>query len=165
MMTRFFPVWRRFAVAAAGMALSALPVQAQTPGTAEKPDLEKAKAYITESEGKWVDSIVSGRPEDLNRILADDFLGVDPEGNLYDKPTMLGEIVEAPKYYSANKLNAVKVRFFNDTMAVAQGDETFDRNLGQPQRGRFVFTDTWLFRNGTWQVVATESVTVLEPKK
>jgi hypothetical protein len=58
----------------------------------------------------------------------------------------------------------VKVRFFGDT-AVAQGSESWERRTGKPRLGRFVWTDTWVRRNGHWQIVAAEDLIIPEPKK
>jgi hypothetical protein len=49
----------------------------------------------------------------------------------------------------------VRVRFYGDT-AIAQGDETWERRSSE--RGRFVWIDTWLRRNGLWQIVAAEDL-------
>jgi hypothetical protein len=69
---------------------------------------------------------------------------------------------EAPKEFISNHLNDVKVRFFGDT-AVAQGNESWVRRTVTPLNGRFVWTDTWLHRNGKWQIVASEDLIVPEP--
>jgi hypothetical protein len=53
-------------------------------------------------------------------------LGVDPDGNLYEKAKMVADTREAPKEFISNHLNDVKVRFFGDT-AVAQGNESWVR--------------------------------------
>ncbi len=70
---------------------------------------------------------------------------------------MLADTRNAPKYFRSNQLNEVRVRFFGNT-AVAQGYETWERRSGQPRRGRFVWTDTWVKRNGQWQIVAAEDL-------
>jgi hypothetical protein len=44
-----------------------------------------SKRYILESERQWADSVATGDTGAAKRILADDFVGVDPEGNFYDK--------------------------------------------------------------------------------
>jgi aminopeptidase C len=49
----------------------------------------------------------------------------------------------------------VKVRFYGNT-AIAQGSESWEKRSGE--RGRFVWTDTWLLRNGHWQIVAAEDL-------
>jgi hypothetical protein len=56
------------------------------------------------------------------------------------------------------------VRFYGDT-AVAQGNESWVRRVREPRRGRFVWTDTWIRRNGRWQIVAAEDLIVAEPTK
>jgi hypothetical protein len=46
---------------------------------------------------------------------------------------------------------------------VAQGDESWVRRTGTPLRARFVWTDTWILRNGKWQIVASEDLIAPEP--
>ena len=115
--------------------------------------------YIVQSEREWAESVATGETAILENILADDFVGVDPKGRVYDKAAMLSETKDAPKYFVSNRLNQVKVRFFGDTV-VAQGDETWERRTGE--RGRFVWTDTWVKRNGKWQIVAAEDLVAPE---
>ena len=91
----------------------------------------------------------------VERILADDFLGVDPKGTLYDKAKMIADTRNAPQCFVSNRVNEVKVRFYGDT-AIAQGDESWERRTGE--RGRFAWTDTWIRRNGRWQIVAAEDL-------
>src|SRR5262245_65152528 len=122
----------------------------------------EAERYIKESESQWAESVANGDASVVERILADDFLGVDPDGNLYEKAKMVADTREAPKEFISNHLNDVKVRFFGDT-AVAQGNESWARRTRTPLRGRFVWTDTWLLRNGAWQIVASEDLIAPEP--
>ena len=115
----------------------------------------EAEPYIIESERQWAESVASGDTGPVERILANDFLGVDPKGNLYDKAKMISDTHEAPKFFISNRLNRVKVRFYGDT-AIAQGSESWERRTGE--RGRFVWTDTWIRRHGRWQIVAAEDL-------
>ena len=75
------------------------------------------------------------RQSAIERILADDFIGVDPKGRLYSKQEMINETRNAPKYFVSNRLNDVKVRFYGST-AIAQGSETWEKRSGE--RGRFI---------------------------
>ena len=125
----------------------------------QKRDYREAERYIVESERLWAESVATGDASTVERILADDFVGVDPKGKLYKKAEMVADTRNAPKYFVSNRLNDVKVRFYGDT-AVAQGDETWERRSGE--RGRFVWTDTWVYRNGKWQIVAAEDLTAPE---
>jgi ketosteroid isomerase-like protein len=123
-------------------------------------DLKEAELYITDSERQWAESVANGDKTVVERILADDFIGVDPKGQLYDKAKMVSETADGPKYFASNHLNDVKVRFYGDT-AIAQGNESWERRNGV--RGRFVWTDTWVRRDGQWQIVAAEDLTAPEP--
>ena len=42
-----------------------------------KIDYEKAEQYIKESEKQWAEAVASGDSTVIQRILADDFIGVD----------------------------------------------------------------------------------------
>jgi ketosteroid isomerase-like protein len=98
-------------------------------------DQKEAERYIVDSERQWAESVANGDTTVLERILADDFVGVDPKGPFYDKAKMIADTREAPKYFASNHLNAVKVRFYGDT-AVAQGQ----RDMGAAERR------TWTLR-------------------
>ena len=106
---------------------------------ARRYDAEEGQRYIVERERQWAESVASGDTTVLERILTDDFVGVDPEGRSYDKAKMIADTREAPKYFASNHLNDVKIRFYRDS-AGAQGNETWERRSGE--RGRFVWTDT-----------------------
>ena len=126
-----------------------------------KPSDQKAdELYIRDSERQWAESVASGDASVVERILANDFIGVDPHGQLYDKTKMISHTREGAKFFASNRLNEVKIRFYGDT-AVAQGSESWERRTGE--RGRFVWTDTWLRRNDRWEIVAAEDLTVPEP--
>ena len=133
---------------------------AQSPRRAGRASVER---YIRESEAQWAESVATGDTSAIQRILSDDFIGTDPKGNLYDKAQMIADTKDAPKYFVSNHLDQVKIRFFGNT-AVAQGSESWVRRDGE--RGRFVWTDTWVLRNGRWQIVAAEDLIAapLSPK-
>ena len=107
---------------------------------AQQSSTADVERYIRESERQWAESVANGDASVVERILADDFLGVDPDGSFYEKAKMVADTREAPKEFISNRLNDVKVRFFGDT-AVAQGNESWVRRTVTPLRGRFVWTE------------------------
>ena len=123
-------------------------------------DHKETERYILDSERQWAESVATGDTSAIERILADDFIGVDPKGRLYTKRQMIDDTRNAPKYFVSNQLNDVKVRFYGNT-AIAQGSETWEKRSSE--RGRFVWTDTWLQRNGRWKIVAAEDL--IAPEK
>lgn len=122
---------------------------------AQRYDQKEAEHYIIESEREWAESVASGDTSVVERILANDFVGVDPKGKHHNKADMISNTRNGPKYFVSNHVNDVKVRFYGDT-AIAQGDESWQRHTGD--RGRFVWTDSWIRRNGHSQIVAAEDL-------
>jgi len=123
------------------IALTALLMATSACASGRGYDQAEAERYIRESESQWAASVASGDQKVVERILADDFLGVDPDGGTYDKTTMVAMTKDGPKDFVSNHLDEVKIRFYGNA-AVAQGSETWERRSGSPLHGRFVWTDT-----------------------
>ena len=140
-------------IASVAVLASAAPVAAKCTAAGSQPP--RALRYICDSERAWAESVATGNPSAVIRILANDFIGVSPEGKLYRKAEMVAETATAGKVFASNVIGDVLVRFYGN-MAIAQGSETWTRKSGE--KGRWVWTDTWLMRNGRWQIVAAEDL-------
>ena len=62
--------------------------------------------------------------------------------------------------YVSSKLEYVNYRHFGDTV-LAQGQESVQRKDGKPDL-RLIWTDVWLWRNGKWQIVASQDSVLLK---
>ena len=142
----------RLTAAAAGLVFAS-PLAAKC--TAIGPHPASALKYICDSERAWAESVATGDASTVKRILADDFIGIDPEGNRYGKAKMVADTGTAGKYFSSNEIGDIVVRFYGD-VAIAQGSEGWTRKTGE--KGRWVWTDTWLKRSGRWQIEAAEDL-------
>lgn len=123
-------------------------------------DQTRAEAEIRETERAWAQVAVTGDPTIIDRIFADDFLGVSPDGVQYSKREFIEDTKANPLGFTSNELHEIKFRFFGNG-AVAQGDETFTRKSGE--QGRFVWTDVLVRRDGRWQIVAAQDVVAPAP--
>ena len=121
-------------------------------------DHARDRAYIKQSESDWAESVVSNDVNILERILADDFVGVDIDGSHYTKADAIKDFRTHPSEFASNHLDGVEIRFYGDA-AVAQGSESWKKKDGTP--GKFIWTDTWVKRDGKWQVVAAEDLVPL----
>jgi hypothetical protein len=65
---------------------------------AKHSDQKEAELYIKDSERQWAESVASGDASVVERILADDFSGVDPRGRSYDKAKMVAETRDGPRF-------------------------------------------------------------------
>jgi|SRR6185295_6829905 len=81
--------------------------------------------------------------------------GTTPSGKRYSKPT-------TPEKPSARdcKLGEVKIRFFGDNLAIAYGSESRVKTSkdAKDEVETLIWTDTWLKRNGRWQIIAAEDL-------
>jgi ketosteroid isomerase-like protein len=122
---------------------------------ASNTDRARDRAYIRQAESDWAESVATRDASVPERILSEDFVGVDVDGAHYSKADAIKEYRSRPSNYTSNHLNQVEIRFYGDT-AVAQGDESWQKKDGSS--GRYVWTDTWVRREGTWRIVAAEDL-------
>jgi hypothetical protein len=134
---------------AVALALFVAPAAAQPYSRAE------AEKYISDAEAAWVAAEVKGDPSVAQRILADDYVGVFPDGTIASKADAVAEFTPANASLTGH-LDYVHVRFFGDT-AVAQGKETDTRPVSSPYpNGSLIFTDVFVRRDGQWRLVNSE---------
>jgi hypothetical protein len=128
-------------------------------GSADDPTVK----FVIAIEAKWASSSCSPQPE-LKAVIADDFQGTATDGHRYDKAEA---IATDPKVVARDcQLGEVKVRFFGDSIAIAYGAENRIRKAegGNEARRCQVWTDTWLKRNGQWQIVAAQDTVIPCPQ-
>lgn len=119
-------------------------------------DRSSDRAYIRQAESDWAESTATNDVSVLERIMADDFVGVDIDGSHDSKASAIMDYRTKPSEFVFNHLNDVEIRFYGET-AVAQGNEGWKKKMGGTT-GKFVWTDTWIRRSGNWQVVAAEDL-------
>jgi hypothetical protein len=112
----------------------------------------EAEQYIQSSEAAWAESVGTNDGSVVERILAEDCVWV-LDGKILTKSEAVADAKNGPGDFLSDHLDYAHVRFFGDT-AVVQGSETWTRKGGR--KGRFLWTDTWLRRNGKWQIIAAE---------
>jgi hypothetical protein len=141
---------------AASLAFS-LSTQAQTSRWAAADD-PLAKSLI-EMERKWAESGCT--PNDIEKtLLAEDFYGTAPNGTHYSRKESIANSSNQKTLENACTMFEVKVHFFGDNMAVLYGSESALRTEtdGRKHTVKLTWTDTWLKRDGKWQIVAAQDM-------
>ena len=110
-------------------------------------------------EKMWAESNCSPQP-DLEDVFADEFQGTAPDGSRYGKEEAMSTNLENPDRQCL--FGEVRIQFFGETVAVAYGNESSIRKGedGKEFLRCLVWTDTWLKRNGIWQIIAAQDVVV-----
>jgi uncharacterized protein (TIGR02246 family) len=134
-----------------------LPIQAQKARWGS-PNEETVKKII-EMEAMWASSDCAPQPN-LKDVIADDFQGTAPDGHRYGKASAIATD-DAARSRDC-QLGVVTVQFFGDALAVAYGNEssTARDKEGISSRHCLAWTDTWLKRDGKWQIIAAQDTVV-----
>jgi hypothetical protein len=117
-----------------------------------------AKSLI-EMERQWSEEACTHRLVQQT-VLADDFEGTSPEGKLYSKPEAIEDAKTSKTQVRNCHLNDAKVRLFGDNIAIVYGSESSIRKGidGKESARVLTWTDTWLKRNGKWQIIAVQDM-------
>jgi uncharacterized protein (TIGR02246 family) len=90
----------------------------------------------------------------LDRIYADDFIGIGPSGTVRAKPQVIADFTSGDLKFQSITTDEVQVRVYGDTV-VETGRSTMDgRDKGKtvPRDNRF--TRVWVKQEGRWRLVA-----------
>ena len=100
----------------------------------------------------------------LNRIYADDFIGIGPSGTLRTKPQVLSDFTSGDLKFQSITTDEVQIRVYANT-AVETGRSTIvgqDKGKVVPRDNRF--TRVWVKQQGRWRLVANHYSTLVAEK-
>jgi hypothetical protein len=126
-------------------------------------ELSAAQEGITQEEllrrsQELFDSLVTGNKEPWKKYYAEDAIYFDEKGRNMDKAALVADIAPLPPGYSGQiKVGKAVSRIIGDTAIVSYDLDETETIFGQNLSARYHQTDTWLRRNGAWQIVATQA--------
>jgi hypothetical protein len=142
----------------ASSCISAAPAQTIGNGRWADPN-DPVALQLIDVERKW--AVLECEPTNVvNGYLAEDFVGTSPEGPLYTKADYLSDPQPAPGSVHGCKLLSARVRFYGDNLAMIYGSETSVRKdkAGKDYNRHLIWTDTWVKRDGKWQIIAVQDM-------
>ena len=135
------------------MAAIALLVSAQN-------DKNSVTQTLLQIEHDWSEADTHKDAAALNRILADDWMGIDFEGTLLTKPQALAGIDSGSGSLESTVLGDMKVRIYGTTAIVTVTDTEKSEYHGKDSSGKYLWTDVFVLRDGRWQAVSSQSTRV-----
>jgi hypothetical protein len=101
------------------------------------------------------DAVAAGDQAPWKKYFADDSMYFDEKGRSMDKTALVSDITPLPTGYSGNiKLVKAKSHIEGDTAILSYDLDETETIFGQNMTARYHGTDTWMYRNGQWQIVA-----------
>lgn len=135
------------------------------PGTARANGAEEKMTQdeLVRRTQELFDAVAPGNQEPWKKYYADDCLFADEKGRQMDKTKLLADISPMPKGYSGTikVVNPVS-RIIGDTAILSYDCDETETVFGQHLTARYHGTDTWLRRNGIWQIVASQTMRYYE---
>jgi hypothetical protein len=120
-------------------------------------------AVITETElvrrtQELYDAVVPGNQAPWKKYFADDSIFADEKGRTMDKTKLVADITPMPAGYSgAIKIEQVQSRIYDNVAILSYDANETETIFGQKLSARYHVTDTWLRRDGNWQIIASQA--------
>jgi uncharacterized protein (TIGR02246 family) len=144
----------RWTLAIAILALTLTPIalgQKQSAGKNQRSSVEQA---IRELDNERIQAQIGADAAALDRIYAEDFIGVGPSGTVRTKAQVISDFTSGALRFQSITTEAVQVRVYENT-AVETGLSTMvgqDKGQAVPRDTRF--TRVWVKQQGHWRLVA-----------
>ena len=139
-----------------GLVLSAaVPVQAKQPKTDSDAAIPQTLQAI---EQDWLNAEKNHDAAAFEKLVADDWIAISPEGKSETKAERAAEIKTA--HVVSATLGDMKVRVFGDTAVVTGTDDEITMTDGKKSSDHYVWTDVFLKRNEKWLAVASQTAQI-----
>jgi uncharacterized protein (TIGR02246 family) len=115
---------------------------------------KSAERAIRQVDHERIQAQIGADAAALDRIYADDFIGVGPSGTVRTKPQVLSDFTSGSLRFQSITTDEVQVRVYGNT-AVETGRSTMigqDKGKAVPRDNRF--TRVWVKQQGRWRLVA-----------
>jgi hypothetical protein len=104
-----------------------------------------------------LDAVIAGDKRPWQEMYAADAIIFDEKGRLMDKKALVADIEPLPKGYSGSlKLVRPKSHIGGDVAILSYDSDETEGVFGQKLTARYHTTDTWLYRDGRWQIAASQ---------
>jgi ketosteroid isomerase-like protein len=122
--------------------------------TARRNQNTSVERVIRQLDSERIQAQIAANAVALNRIYADDFIGIGPSGTVRTKPQVLSDFTSGELKFQSITTDDVRVRVYGNTV-VETGRSTMigqDKGKAVPRDNRF--TRVWIKDGGRWRLVA-----------
>jgi ketosteroid isomerase-like protein len=127
------------------------------PAHAGFPHHESVHKEIEGLELDWRQAQLSNNVTEVDRLLADDYLGINANGTLETKADELTRRRSGSFHITQLDLSDIKVRIYGDTAVVTSKADVIGKNGDRDISGRYRYTRVYSNRDGQWRIVSFEA--------
>jgi ketosteroid isomerase-like protein len=119
-----------------------------------------AESELLKLEKDFAQAVVSNDAEAIGKFLSDDWVIIDPDGNVIDKARFLGVIKSGQLTHEMMESEEAKVRSYGDSAVVMAIMKSKGKFAGQEFATRERASDVFVKRDGHWQCVFSQLTTL-----
>jgi ketosteroid isomerase-like protein len=124
-----------------------------------------ADQELIKLENDWGDALVKHDWAFLDRILADDYIWTDPDGNSWTKTELLASLKSGEDVITSAVTEGIRVRIYGDAAVVRGRTTVKEQYKGKDISGEYRWTDMWVKDYaGRWRCVADHSSKIISQK-
>jgi ketosteroid isomerase-like protein len=138
-----------------GLLVAGSTIKAEGAGASAASGVEKA---LIQMEKDWANAGITKDAATMERVIADDWVGVDYNGKTLSKAEAIADLKSGASAAKSIELGQLKVRVYGNTAVVNGSDTEKSTWKGKDSSGHYVWTDVFVERNGKWQAVSSTSV-------
>ena len=125
-----------------------------------KADTASVEQTLMQMERDWAQAGIKKDASAIDKIVADDWSGIDYEGTTYTKAESLADLKSGVSTTQSYDFGPMKVRVFGNTAVVTGTDTEKSTYKGKDTSGKYAWMDVYVMRNGRWQAVASETTKI-----
>src|SRR5512133_3270969 len=136
------------------LALTATSIALGQERSASRDQRSSVEQAIRQVDHERIQAQIGADAVALDRIYADDFIGIGPSGTVRTKAQVIADFTSGDLKFQSITTDDVRVRVYGNT-AVETGTSTMigqDRGKAVPRDNRF--TRVWIKQQGRWQLVS-----------
>jgi len=115
----------------------------------------EAEEELLKLENAFAEAIADNDLEGIGRLVADDWIIIDPNGEIVDRARFFEVIKSGSLTHEMMQSEDLRVRVYEDSAVVIAVTRTKGKFMGQEFSTRERATDVFVKRDGRWQCVLT----------
>jgi hypothetical protein len=143
--------------------LAVLLLAPQTAGPSSSNNASITQEELVRRTQELCDAVAIGNQKPWKEYFAEDAMYFDEKGRAMDKTALVADVTPLPTGYSGTiKVVRPKSRILGQTAILTYDLDETEVVYGQNMTARYHGTDTWMLRNGQWQIVAGQMLRYYE---
>jgi ketosteroid isomerase-like protein len=139
------------------LALAMLLLVPQAHAFFPRHDNRQVHKEVEQLEMEWRQAVLDNNASAMERLLADDYVGISANGTIETKAQVLAQRKAGTVHFTQLDLNDVKVRLYGDTAVVTSQADLQGKNGERDISGKYRYTRVYNRRFGQWKIVSFEA--------